>query len=134
MNNLLSYCGLVDARIRASGKDLPGQASWRKKCLSYSVHYDPMVLCTTFIFTGSEKGKNSKFISMFLRTSRPKVKERKFGTDFIRECALKSSHFAVVCHFPIGNGSKLQNKKSSQLCPYGAAVRPVIYECAEVHL
>ena len=23
MNNLLSYCGLVDARISASGKDLP---------------------------------------------------------------------------------------------------------------
>ena len=25
MNNLLSYCGLVDARIRASNKDLPVQ-------------------------------------------------------------------------------------------------------------
>ena len=25
MNNLLSYCGLVDARIRASEKDLPVQ-------------------------------------------------------------------------------------------------------------
>ena len=23
MNNLLSYCGLIDARIRASDKDLP---------------------------------------------------------------------------------------------------------------
>jgi hypothetical protein len=23
MNNLSSYCGLVDAKIRASGKDLP---------------------------------------------------------------------------------------------------------------
>ena len=23
MNNLLSYCGLVDARVRASNKDLP---------------------------------------------------------------------------------------------------------------
>ena len=23
MNNLLSYCGLIDAKIRASGKDLP---------------------------------------------------------------------------------------------------------------
>ena len=23
MNNLLSYCGLIDAEIRASGKDLP---------------------------------------------------------------------------------------------------------------
>ena len=27
MNNLLSYCGLVDARISASEKDLPVQAS-----------------------------------------------------------------------------------------------------------
>ena len=25
MNNLLSYCGLVDAKIRASDKDLPVQ-------------------------------------------------------------------------------------------------------------
>jgi hypothetical protein len=25
MNNLLSYCGLVDAKIRASEKDLPVQ-------------------------------------------------------------------------------------------------------------
>ena len=23
MNNLLSYCGLIDAKIRASGRDLP---------------------------------------------------------------------------------------------------------------
>ena len=28
MNNLLSYCGLVDARIRASNKDLPVRASF----------------------------------------------------------------------------------------------------------
>ena len=27
MNNLLSYCGLVDAKIRASDKDLPVKAS-----------------------------------------------------------------------------------------------------------
>ena len=27
MNNLLSYCGLVDARISASEKDLPVQLS-----------------------------------------------------------------------------------------------------------
>ena len=26
MNNLLSYCGLVDAKIRASDKDLPVQS------------------------------------------------------------------------------------------------------------
>ena len=25
INNLLSYCGLIDAKIRASGKDLPVQ-------------------------------------------------------------------------------------------------------------
>ena len=30
MNNLLSYCGLVDARIRASNKDLP-VSPWKKK-------------------------------------------------------------------------------------------------------
>ena len=28
MNNLLSYCGLVDARIRASNKDLPVQSTF----------------------------------------------------------------------------------------------------------
>ena len=31
MNNLLSYCGLVDARIRASKKDLPVMGNLRKK-------------------------------------------------------------------------------------------------------
>ena len=30
MNNLLSYCGLVDARISASEKDLPVQIVWVK--------------------------------------------------------------------------------------------------------
>ena len=29
MNNLSSYCGLVDAKIRASDKDLPVTCSWR---------------------------------------------------------------------------------------------------------
>ena len=28
-NNMSSYCGLVDAKIRASDKDLPAQASWK---------------------------------------------------------------------------------------------------------
>jgi hypothetical protein len=32
MNNLLSYCGLVDAKIRASDKDLP--------VLTYIVNWD----------------------------------------------------------------------------------------------
>ena len=31
MNNLLSYCGLVDAKIRASDKDLPVQAPSRDR-------------------------------------------------------------------------------------------------------
>ena len=29
MNNLLSYCGLVDAKIRASDKNLPVALSWK---------------------------------------------------------------------------------------------------------
>jgi hypothetical protein len=29
MNNLLSYCGLVDARISASEKDLPVEIPWK---------------------------------------------------------------------------------------------------------
>ena len=28
MNNLLSYCGLIDAKIRSSDKDLPVQPSY----------------------------------------------------------------------------------------------------------
>ena len=32
MNNLLSYCGLVDARIRASNKDLAGKKSQEICC------------------------------------------------------------------------------------------------------
>ena len=37
MNNLLSYCGIVDARIRASEKDLPvpiNQKSFKKNFLT----------------------------------------------------------------------------------------------------
>ena len=37
MNNLLSYCGLVDARISASEKDLPVQVT------SISIYYIPEV-------------------------------------------------------------------------------------------
>ena len=33
MNNLLSYCGLVDAKIRASDKDLPVQMLMKTKML-----------------------------------------------------------------------------------------------------
>ena len=33
MNNLLSYCGLVDAKIRASDKDLPVRIK-----LNYKIH------------------------------------------------------------------------------------------------
>ena len=40
MNNLSSYCGLVDAKIRASDKDLP-------------------VLLTTEVSTGCLKGKSN---------------------------------------------------------------------------
>ena len=40
MDNLLSYCGLVDVRINASDKDLPVTMTvktiWRKKYISYS--------------------------------------------------------------------------------------------------
>ena len=42
MNNLSSYCGLVDAKIRASDKDLPVQAEpdgqW-KYILNYQDHH-----------------------------------------------------------------------------------------------
>ena len=34
MKNLLSYCGLIDAKIRASGKDLPVPTSWNSSQLS----------------------------------------------------------------------------------------------------
>ena len=36
MNNLLSYCGLVDARISASEKDLPVKESF-ENCESFKV-------------------------------------------------------------------------------------------------
>ena len=38
MNNLLSYCGLVDARIDASDKDLPAQKLWK-----FSINVQMMV-------------------------------------------------------------------------------------------
>ena len=35
MNNLSSYCGLVDAKIRAADKDLPVQKKFSAKELSF---------------------------------------------------------------------------------------------------
>ena len=35
MNNLLSYFGLVDARISASEKDLPVTCSWYRESILY---------------------------------------------------------------------------------------------------
>ena len=46
MNNLLSYCGLVDAKIRASDKDLPVQVQSMK--IPSSEHWENK-LCTTEI-------------------------------------------------------------------------------------
>ena len=39
MNNLLSYCGLVDAKIRASNKDLPVH-KYVQKIFTWSFDYD----------------------------------------------------------------------------------------------
>ena len=35
MNNLSSYCGLVDAKIRASDKDLPAIMCWNSASFGY---------------------------------------------------------------------------------------------------
>ena len=49
MNNLLSYCGLVDSRISASDKDLP-------------VHtYDQTLVTTIIGVTKHEKAKKQSF-------------------------------------------------------------------------
>ena len=45
MNNLSSYCGLVDAKIRASDKDLPVQ-----NCHTY---YGTFVLCLVWVLPSS---------------------------------------------------------------------------------
>ena len=39
MDNLLSYCGLVDARIRASNKDLPVQKKINKDFILLNVFW-----------------------------------------------------------------------------------------------
>ena len=47
MNNLLSYCGLVDAKIRASDKDLP-------------VHYIRVFIECKLFFNLDEPAQNTK--------------------------------------------------------------------------
>ena len=47
MNNLLSYCGLVDAKIRASDKDLPVMVGFIQKMLvkfSIITEYDQNIV------------------------------------------------------------------------------------------
>ena len=39
MNNLMSYCGLVDAKIRASDKDLPVKAVTSIVEIAWAVHH-----------------------------------------------------------------------------------------------
>ena len=47
MNNLLSYCGLVDAKIRASDKDLPvnlrSLKNWKKSFYFFSLSFSRCV-------------------------------------------------------------------------------------------
>ena len=47
MNNLLSYCGLSDARMRASEKDLPVYRTGVKVflCLKLQMHFDVTLIC-----------------------------------------------------------------------------------------
>ena len=39
MNNLLSYCGLIDAKIRASDKDLPVNVAKSHEVILISSHF-----------------------------------------------------------------------------------------------
>jgi hypothetical protein len=44
MNNMFSYCGLVDAKIRASDKDLPVQISVTKLWLGKLSFFSEVML------------------------------------------------------------------------------------------
>ena len=52
MNNLLSYCGLVNARIRACNKDLPVKLGLSDALYIYSVFKCPNHEEDLFTFTG----------------------------------------------------------------------------------
>ena len=67
MNNLLSYCGLVDARISDSDKDLPVTLlnSWAKKIslekMFPNIEFYLILLVNRFSHNAAEKPKKSEY-------------------------------------------------------------------------
>ena len=47
MNNLPTYCGLVDAKIRASDKDLPVQYTYFTQLTDRLMHYISLISFST---------------------------------------------------------------------------------------
>jgi hypothetical protein len=62
MNNLLSYCGLVDAKIRASDKDLPVTSIF--VCCIFGLGFAQLFLIPFYVHTLSHRKCTAKCISM----------------------------------------------------------------------
>ena len=62
MNNLSSYCGLVDAKIRASDKDLPVWPSWlcNARSIKIELHERPCNILESHHSISGEKGKRNR--------------------------------------------------------------------------
>ena len=55
MNNLLSYCGLTDARMRASEKDLPVKFIFSKKATKFDkIFIVDLTLCSMCQIDGED--------------------------------------------------------------------------------
>ena len=73
MNSQLSYCGLIDAKIRASDKDLPVSGTNLVKTshgfLSFSHRIDPFLsICNNLIYLLSQKEDKKVFnVHFFFR-------------------------------------------------------------------
>ena len=83
MNNILSYCGLVDARIRASNKVIPVQLLYYKKVLLLL-----WCICAQ-IYDFRAKHEIMKRLDNFTKKSKPKKNSTKLNEHGFYEVGLE---------------------------------------------
>ena len=66
MNNLLSYCGLVDAKIRASDKDLPVLSEW-------NLIHDSIVPCMSLDMDIDGPNKSGRKCDVFFKSPKENI-------------------------------------------------------------
>ena len=73
MNNLLSYCGLVDAKIRASDKDLPVQNQEMRGLLRQNNLNESLLEEVQKLRMENAELKSTPFVAKISQNTNPKM-------------------------------------------------------------